>query len=128
MPCVGYAYLRTLSDFEDALVFNQHRLVRHERPPLRLQDRSVGEECSSHRRASWNEHPPDRDRIVEGVVQFVCLADTSGSENVHRLRHTVRIDGAVWVSARRRTDSELEVLGRRLEAARLIGAETILTR
>src|SRR3954466_15419409 len=73
----------------------------------------------------WDCYRRDGDRS-ERVVQRRRLGDSRGRDDVHGLRHRVRIHGAVRVGTRSGADAALEVLRRRLEAARLVAAEAVL--
>src|SRR5579859_7382264 len=63
---------------------------------------------------------------MENVVEFIGLTDPRWSDRIHDLGHSVWIDGAVWVSTRRRTYSKRVRPWRRGEAARLVWAKAIL--
>src|SRR4051794_22811320 len=81
-----------------------------------------------YRRRSLRDRDRWDDHRAEGVVERRRLVDARRGDDVHRLGHRVRIDGAVRVGTGRRADPELEVLRCGLEPARLVGAEAVLAR
>src|SRR6185295_4023760 len=72
-----------------------------------------------------NYDAADDDRAVQRI-ELGRLAHAAGREHVHRLRHLARREAAQRSSPADRADAELEVLRRRLEASRLVGAEAVL--
>src|SRR2546422_6215790 len=68
-----------------------------------------------------------RHRAMSRVVELVALRDTRRHYHVQRLWHRVRVDCAVWITARRSADSELVRLRGWREATCLVRAEAVLS-
>ena len=73
-----------------------------------------------------NHHVRDQDRGVQCVVKLVALEHSRRGEHVHRFRHRVWVDCAVWIAARSGAHAKAECAGGGAEAARLVRTEPVL--
>ena len=82
----------------------------------------------ARRAANLRDRDPLKHDRMQRVVELLRLEHSRRSQHVDGLRNGRRVDRTVRIAARRRADAELEGLRSRLEAARLVRAEAILSR